>query len=47
MKKFRSRIKCDACGREYTTIKHKKRKPARCKKCNSIQIRVLNSWEVS
>jgi len=47
MKKYRTRVKCDKCYREYTTIKHKKRVPARCKKCGSTMIRVLNTWRVS
>jgi len=46
MKKYRSHIKCDKCKAEYTTIKHKRKKPTKCKECGSIMIRVLNAWEV-
>ena len=46
MRKFRSYVKCDKCKIKYTTIKHRKKKPARCKECGSIQLRVLSAWEV-
>jgi len=47
MKKYRSQIHCDKCNKEYTTIKHKKKKPIKCKECGSTMIRTLNSWEVN
>jgi len=47
MSKYRSHVYCDACESEYKTIKHKKKKPARCKVCGSIQLRLLNAWEVN
>jgi len=47
--KYRSRVICDECGREYTSrlIKRRKPKPVLfCKFCGSSKTRMKTWWEV-
>lgn len=44
---FRTLVHCDACGKEYMTIKHRWEMPTHCKFCKSIRLRKIQAWKLT